>query len=131
MNGTSTNRATDIHFEPLPESLVVRVRQGGVLREVARLPEASKTTAINRLKIISQMDITKLRIPQSGYFKRTIGERKVELHVHTMPTLHGEVVVVRISDTQSATMHLAELRMDPKVLATYQRCLARARGCTW
>ena len=128
INEAASARASEVHFEPGPENLVVRVRQAGVLKVVAQLPETSKTTVANRLKIMGQMDITKFRVPQSGYFKRAAGERKVEFYVYTVPTLYGEALVVRISDKQSATMHLAELSMDPKVLATYRRCLAKGSG---
>jgi type II secretory ATPase GspE/PulE/Tfp pilus assembly ATPase PilB-like protein len=121
--------AMEIHFEPQPDGYVIRVRDGrGMLAEVARLPEKLKANVANRLKVVSGMDITKNRIPQSGFFRVVIEERKIELYVYILPTIAGEAVTVKISYKQSATLRLTELGLHPNVLAAYKKTLARGAG---
>ncbi|MGC8722367.1 MAG: GspE/PulE family protein [Acidobacteriota bacterium] len=120
--------ATDIHFEPQQEGLTVRTRVGGLMSTVKEMPERTKSNVINRLKVLSGMDITKTKIPQSGFFRMTAGERKVELYVYVLPTLYGESLVVKIQYKQSATMKLEQLGMSPAVLTSYRRALARNSG---
>jgi len=74
------------------------------------------------------MDITKSKIPQSGYFKVTKGEKKVELYVYLLPTIYGESITVKISYKVSATMHLNQLGMNPNILNEYIRALAKGAG---
>ena len=104
--------ATDIHFEPLQDSLNVRMRVGGSMKQVRDFPDKLRTNVLNRLKVLSGMDITKSRIPQSGFLRKEMGERKIELYVHVMPSLYGETVVVKLQYKQSATLRLAELGLD-------------------
>lgn len=120
--------ASEIHFEPLIDGYLVRVRERGILREVSRLPEKLKINVANRLKVISGMDITKARIPQSGFFRMALEERKIELYVYALPTLYGESLIVKVSYTQSATMHLDQLGIHPNVLPIYRKALAKGSG---
>lgn len=121
--------ALAIHFEPSPEGYAVRIRQGdGAMQKITDVPDRLKANVANRIKVLSGMDITKGKIPQNGYFKITVGERKIELNVFTLPTLYGEAIVVRISYKVSATMRLAQMGMNPAVLQAYQKALARGSG---
>jgi general secretion pathway protein E len=120
--------ATDIHFEPLQESLNVRMRVKGSMVQVRDFNAAVRTNVLNRLKVQSGMDITKSRVPQTGFMRKEFGEHKIELYVYLMPTLYGEAVVVKLQYKQSATMRLSELGMGPSTLTSYRKALSRTSG---
>jgi len=121
--------ALAVHFEPCPEGYVIRMREtGGGMQKVGEIPERLKMNVANRMKVLAGMDITKSRIPQSGYFKMMQGERKLELNVFCMPTLYGESIAIRLSYKVSATLRLAQLGINPAVLQLYQKALARGSG---
>jgi len=121
--------ALAVHFEPSPDGYQIRLREasGGMLK-AGEIPERLKMNVANRIKVLAGMDITKSRIPQTGYFKMTMGERKLELNVYCMPTLYGESIAIRLSYKVSATLRLAQLGMNPTVLQLYQKALARGSG---
>lgn len=120
--------ATEIHFEPEQEGYRIRARQGTLLNEVGTVQEKLKGNIANRLKVLGGMDITKSKIPQSGFFKIQKGEKKIELYVYILPTLYGESVVIKISYKVSATMRLNQLGMNPNVLNEYIKALAKGSG---
>ncbi len=120
--------ATDIHFEPLQESLNVRIRVKGAMTQVRDFNDKVRSNVLNRLKVQSGMDITKSRVPQTGFMKKEFGERKIELYTYLMPTLYGESVVVKLQYKQSATMRLTELGMSPSTLTAYRKALGRTSG---
>ncbi|MCX7830279.1 MAG: ATPase, T2SS/T4P/T4SS family, partial [Acidobacteria bacterium] len=76
------NGATEIHFEPEQDGYLIRARQGNLLNEVGRVQEKLKGNVANRLKVLGGMDITKNKIPQSGFFKIQKGDKKIELYVY-------------------------------------------------
>jgi len=120
--------ATDIHFEPQAEGMVVRVRVNGTMRTVKEVQDRMKGNVLNRIKVLSGMDITKSRIPQSGFFKMAAGDRKIELYVYALPTLYGESITVKVQYKQSATLRLDQLGMSPSVLNAYRKALSRNSG---
>lgn len=121
--------ALAVHFEPSPEGYTIRLRDANMaMRKVGEIPDRLKLNVANRIKVLAGMDITKSRIPQSGYFKITVGERKLELNVFCLPTLYGESIVIRVSYKVSATLKLAQMGMHPQVLQAYQKALARGSG---
>ncbi len=120
--------STDIHFEPLQEGLVVRIRVRGALSVVKEIPDRMKGNVVNRLKVLSGLDITKTRIPQSGFFRMAAGDRKIELYTYVLPTLYGEALVVKVQYKQSATVRLDQLGLSPNILTAYRKALARASG---
>ncbi|MCI4398423.1 MAG: Flp pilus assembly complex ATPase component TadA [Acidobacteria bacterium] len=120
--------ASEVHLEPVQDGYVIRVREAGTLRKVSDIPERLKLNVANRIKVLAGLDITKSRIPQSGYFKLVHGDKKLELNVYSMPMLYGESIVIKLSYKVSATMRLHQLGMQPAVLATYQKALARGSG---
>jgi len=129
MQKAVTEGATEIHFEPHSDRLVVRIRIKQALKAVdVEIPESMKTNVVNRLKVLSGMDITRTKIPQNGYFKLAVDERKIELYTYVMPSLYGETVIVRVQYKQSATLRIGQLGMSPKVLPTLQKALARGAG---
>jgi|GEM_PF-1224138 len=120
--------ATDIHFEPQQEGLTIRVRIKDSLHLAKEISERMKSNVINRLKVLSGQDITKTRIPQSGFFKMSVGERKIELYTYVLPTVYGEAMVVKIQYKQSATMRLDQIGMSSATLSAYKKSLTRRSG---
>jgi type IV pilus assembly protein PilB len=103
------DRASDIHLEPTEHDLRVRFRIDGVLHEVMRSPKSIQSGVISRLKIMAEINIAERRIPQDGRLSVTAQGRKVDLRVATLPTVWGEKVVMRILDTSTARLDLADL----------------------
>jgi type II secretory ATPase GspE/PulE/Tfp pilus assembly ATPase PilB-like protein len=121
--------ATEIHLEPLHDALKVRVRVDGSLRQVEiDVPDKMITNVINRVKVLSGMDITKTKIPQSGFFKLNVGEKKIEMVSNVLPTLYGEAAVIRVEYKQSATLTIDQLGMSPKMLDGFKKAVARDSG---
>ena len=90
--------ASDIHFDPTPTSLNVRIRIDGELIEYAKVPEAVKKNMTTRIKIISGMNITESRLPQDGAIKTTLAGMDVDMRVSSLPIVDGEKIVIRILD---------------------------------
>ena len=93
-----TERASDIHIEPLEDQLRVRMRIDGILREILTVPKNLQSSVISRLKVMSGLDISERRIPQDGRFNVRIKDRDIDLRVSTLPTVYGEKVVARLLD---------------------------------
>ena len=92
------SRASDIHIEPLEHNLRVRYRIDGVLREVETPPLQLRAAIISRIKIMARLNIAERRLPQDGRIKLAVRGKDIDLRVATMPTMHGEAVVLRILD---------------------------------
>src|SRR4051812_7925809 len=90
------DRASDIHIEPTEHDLRIRYRIDGVLHEVMRPPKRVQSGLISRLKIMADVDIAERRLPQDGRMSAVVGGRQVDLRVATLPTVHGEKVVLRV-----------------------------------
>ena len=92
------NGGSDIHFDPTPEDLIVRIRVDGSLLDYAKVPTTVKKNLITRIKIISGMNITETRLPQDGAIKGLIDTLDVDLRVSSLPIVDGEKIVIRILD---------------------------------
>ena len=88
--------ASDIHVEPQRDSLRIRYRVDGVLREVLTVPRSALASVVSRLKIISGMDIAERRLPQDGRTRIAVDALRIDARVSTMPSVHGEKVVIRL-----------------------------------
>jgi type IV pilus assembly protein PilB len=121
---------SDIHVEPQEESLRVRFRKDGVLREA--FPEAFPKKIIPsvtaRFKIIAQLDIAERRLPQDGRIRRIFDNRKVDFRVSTLPSRYGEKIVLRILDNTATQLGLDKLITDPVALRTVQDMVSRPFG---
>src|SRR3954469_1632985 len=106
--------ASDIHVEPFENRLVVRFRVDGVLREVLQSKRAVAPLVVSRIKVMSKLDIAEKRLPQDGRISLRIAGRSVDVRVSTLPSGHGERVVMRILDKQAGRLHLSALGMDPQ-----------------
>ncbi len=104
--------ASDIHIEPFENRLVVRFRVDGILREVLQSKRAVAPMVVSRVKVMSKLDIAEKRLPQDGRISLKIAGRAVDVRVSTIPSGHGERVVLRLLDKQAGRLELASLGMD-------------------
>ncbi len=107
------DNASDIHVEPFENRLVVRFRIDGVLREVLVSKRAVAPLVVSRIKVMAKLDIAEKRLPQDGRIGLKIAGRSVDVRVSTIPSGHGERVVLRILDKQAGRLDLTALGMDP------------------
>jgi general secretion pathway protein E len=122
------SRASDIHIEPLEQDLRVRYRIDGVLREVEPPPPQLRAAIISRLKIMARLNIAERRLPQDGRIKLAVRGKDIDLRVATMPTMHGEAVVLRILDRGSVALDFTSLGFEAAALAAYHEALTRPNG---
>jgi general secretion pathway protein E len=120
--------ASDVHLEALREGLRARLRVDGVLAEAPGPPRGLQHAVISRVKLLAGMDIAERRTPQDGRIRVRMEERDLDLRVSTVPTLHGESVVVRLLDHGGRPATLAELGMPPDLLAGMTRLARRPHG---
>jgi general secretion pathway protein E len=120
-------RASDIHVEPRREETIIRMRIDGVLHPVYRIPKSVHGAIVNRLKIMSRLDIAARR-PQDGRIRTARGETEMELRVSTIPTAFGDKVVVRVLDQQILVRDLSELGFLPDERDRFERWLERPHG---
>jgi general secretion pathway protein E len=104
--------ASDIHVEPFENRLVVRFRVDGMMREVLQTKRAVAPLVVSRIKVMSKLDIAEKRLPQDGRISLRIAGRAVDIRVSTIPSGHGERVVLRILDKQAGRLELESLGMD-------------------
>ncbi len=121
-------RASDVHIEPSADDLRIRFRIDGVLHEVTRSPKAIQGGVTTRLKVMASLDIAEHRIPQDGRITLTAGRREIDLRVATLPTVHGEKIVLRVLDKSSATLNLSELGFLPTVQKRYEVAYRKPYG---
>ena len=121
-------RASDIHIEPYESRLSVRFRVDGTLSEALSLPARLAPALTSRVKVMSRLDIAQKRVPQDGRFSLTLGERAIDLRVSTLPSRHGERVVMRILEQGSQRLALEDLGMDADVLEDFSSALQRPNG---
>lgn len=120
--------ASDVHVETFEDKVMVRFRVDGVLREVLAPPRVLAPLIVSRIKVMAKLDIAEKRLPQDGRITLRIGGRAVDVRVSTMPTSHGERIVLRLLDKQVARLDLAELGMDPKTLELMRSLITIPHG---
>lgn len=121
--------ASDIHFEPYERYYRIRLRQDGVLREVASPPIALSTRFAARLKVMSRMDIAEKRVPQDGRIKLNITKtRYIDFRVSSCPTVWGEKIVLRLLDASATQMGIEALGFEKEQLDQYMKALAAPYG---
>ncbi len=122
------DRASDIHIEPGEHDLRVRYRIDGVLHEVMRPPKPIQNGIISRLKVMADINIAERRIPQDGRVTTVIDGRHVDLRVATLPTVHGEKMVMRILDKSTALLRLSDLGFLPENMVRYEQSYRKPYG---
>jgi type IV pilus assembly protein PilB len=124
-----TNRASDIHIEPLESKLRVRFRIDGVLQEMQSPPRRLRGAIVSRLKIMSRtMSIAEKRLPQDGRIQIRLGDKAIDLRVSTIPSVHGESVVMRILDKTSLLLGLPDLGFLSDDQAKFEQCISLPDG---
>ena len=121
-------RASDIHIEAFETKLRVRYRIDGVLHEVDSPPNRFRAAIVSRVKIMAKLNIAERRLPQDGRIKLAIRGTPIDLRVSTVPTMHGEGVVLRVLDRQSVKLDFAALGITGSNLQTYLDILERPHG---
>ncbi|RLA88375.1 MAG: type II secretion system protein GspE [Deltaproteobacteria bacterium] len=122
------SRSSDIHLEPFENEFKVRYRIDGVLHDVESPPRRLQSAIISRIKIMAKMNIAERRLPQDGRIKMRILGREIDFRVSTIPTLHGESVVLRILDKSSIILDLKKLGMDKDLLYSFTKIIQRPHG---
>jgi type IV pilus assembly protein PilB len=122
--------ASDVHFEPQEDSLLVRFRVDGVLHEVQRIPKRMMAGVTTRLKVLAKLDIAERRKPQDGRISLNAAAagRMLDIRVATLPTVEGESVVMRLLDKSRKPPTLQELGMADEMRGTLERILAQPTG---
>lgn len=128
MQNAVESRASDIHVEPFEQQLKVRLRVDGVLREIEAPPVRSTAAVISRIKIMANLNIAERRLPQDGRINVQILGKELDLRVSTVPTMHGESVVIRLLDKESIVLDFESLGFQGEVLAQYLKVLDLPHG---
>jgi general secretion pathway protein E len=121
-------RASDIHLEPSEQGLRARYRIDGVLRDMEPPPAQLRAAIISRLKIMARLNIAERRLPQDGRIRLGVRGKDIDLRVATLPTMHGEAVVLRVLDRSSVALDFVSLGFEPEALAAYREALTRPNG---
>ncbi len=121
-------RASDVHVEPQQGDLRIRYRVDGLLRDVMTVPRSATAAAVSRIKIVSGLDIAERRRPQDGRARLTVDGRTVEARISTLPTLHGEKVVMRLLPRAENVPLLSKTGLSPSQLETLNSALVQSQG---
>jgi len=124
------DRASDIHIEPYEDSLRVRFRIDGKLHDIMKPPKHLHSGVVSRIKILSGMDIAEKRVPQDGRFPINIESRQFDIRASTLPTHHGEKIVLRLLEKTSGLpqLTLGQLGFPKNVLESYEKLISRPYG---
>ena len=122
------DNASDVHIEPYENRLVVRFRVDGVLQEVLQTRRAIAPLVVSRIKVMSKLDIAEKRLPQDGRISLKIAGRAVDVRVSTIPSGHGERVVLRLLDKQAGRLDLGSLGMDVKTQQLMDELIHKPHG---
>lgn len=124
----AASRASDIHIEPAENHLRIRYRIDGDLQEVMKPAKQTHGAIVTRIKIMAKLDIAERRIPQDGRIEMNVKRRELDLRVSTIPTIHGEKVVIRILDRSTFLKPFAELGLNDKNLETLNEVIKSRNG---
>ncbi|GIU88685.1 MAG: pilus assembly protein PilB [Acidimicrobiia bacterium] len=122
------DRASDVHIEPQPDRVRVRVRTDGALHEVLTLPQSVGPSLVSRIKVMADMNIVERRRPQDGQMAVTVGGRDLDVRVSTTGTMFGEKCVLRLLDRSRALLRLDELGMPDDVAQRYSQLVRSPHG---
>lgn len=121
-------KASDIHIEPFERDLVVRFRINGILYDIMRPPKRAQSSIVSRVKIMSQLNIAEKRLPQDGRIRIKIAGKDIDIRVSTIPTAHGESVVMRLLDATAVLLDLDSLGLMGAHLDTVNNLIHRKNG---
>jgi type IV pilus assembly protein PilB len=122
------DRASDVHIEPMDNDVRVRFRIDGVLHEIRRNPKQLHSGVVARIKVMADMNIAEKRVPQDGRASVEMRGKPIDLRVASLPTIHGEKIVLRILDKSSSLMSLQELGFREETMEKYSRSFHKPYG---
>jgi general secretion pathway protein E len=120
--------ASDIHIEPFEDTLRIRYRIDGILYEQEAPPRRLQAAVTSRIKIMAEMNIAERRLPQDGRIRVTLHGRRIDIRVSTIPTVHGESIVMRLLDRSSVFYPLERLGFSPGMLGLFEKLILRPHG---
>ena len=121
-------RASDVHIDTLPDRMRLRYRYDGVLHEVEAPPARLQAAIVSRIKIMARLDIAERRLPQDGRIKLVVRGHEIDLRVSTIPSLHGESVVLRILDRSAVSLDFGVLGLSEKLCTRLRQLLDVPNG---
>ncbi len=122
------DRASDIHIEPEEARLRIRYRVDGVMREEAAPPKSMQNELLSRVKIAANLDVSEKRLPQDGRFLMEVDGAVVDLRVSSLPTIHGEKIVIRILDRRNLLLSFRELGFTPALEEAWKNVIHKPEG---
>ncbi len=122
------NGASDVHIEPLQDSLKIRCRIDGILREILRLPKTTEPPLVSRIKILANLKIDEHRIPQDGEFSINAAGKEIDLRIAISPTVWGEQVVIRLLDKSGTSLKLEDMGYTGRALRTIRQGIKGTSG---
>jgi type IV pilus assembly protein PilB len=130
LSRAAADGASDIHVEAYEDKTQIRYRIDGLLYELLEVPRQLHLAVVSRLKIVSRLDIAERRLPQDGSFSVKVADREIDFRVSTLPTVHGEKVVLRLLEKQAVMQHytLQVLGFEPEQLAQFVQAIRRPWG---
>lgn len=120
--------ASDIHIEPFERYVVIRFRVDGILREISQIPKRLHSAVTSRIKVMAGLDIAERRVPQDGRIKLKVAGKEVDIRLSTLPTSHGERLVMRLLDKTAVLKDLAHIGMGDQVLVNMNEVITRSHG---
>ncbi len=121
-------RASDIHLQPYEDKLQVRYRIDGILHDTQVVPKKVQEAVISRIKVMGRMDIAERRLPQDGRTTIRVGEGEVDIRISSVPTSHGERIVMRLLDKTSKLLELTDLGLDERNLGLLDTLIHYSHG---
>ena len=128
IDGALAADASDIHIEPFDDSLLVRYRIDGLLYDQESPPRRLRAALTSRIKIMAEMNIAERRLPQDGRIRVTAHGRRVDIRVSTIPTVHGESIVMRLLDRSSVFLSFDRLGFSRGTAETFEGLIRRPHG---
>ena len=122
------SKASDIHFEPFDDVLIIRLRIDGVLQKIEGPPASSTAAVISRIKLMAKLNIAERRLPQDGRIKIQMQGKEIDLRVSTTPTMYGESVVIRLLDKESVVFDFASLGFEESNQQQFIEVLSKPHG---
>src|SRR5216684_3887508 len=114
--------------EPMERELIVRFRIDGVLQEIIKPPKRYQNSIVSRVKVMGQLNIAEKRLPQDGRIRIKLAGRDIDIRLSTIPTSHGERIVMRLLDKTAVLLDLAEIGMNPRTLQSVDAIIHRSHG---
>ncbi|MSP91039.1 MAG: type II secretion system protein GspE [Myxococcales bacterium] len=128
LNQAAKEKVSDVHIEPMEKFVAVRFRKDGVLREVVRTAKKFQPSITSRVKIMGGLNIAEKRLPQDGRIRIKVAGRDIDLRLSTIPTAHGERIVLRLLDKSSTTLDLRTLGMRQQIYEAIVALVERPNG---